>query len=120
MILNYRHIIGGEKQFRGGHLGNSRVENEHTFPAVEMLARPFQVPIEDQLFYDGEDSSELPSPRTRKSSDDINCPTIPVSGPRMEADCAKVHSGAQAFQICLDTYLLSRVYTGAAYPVTCI
>jgi hypothetical protein len=38
----------------------------------------------------------------------------------MEADCAKVYSGAQTFQIYIDTYLLSRVYTLTYYAVTCV
>ena len=51
----------------------SRVENGHTVPAVETLeklARGMEVPLY-QLFYDGEEPSELPNLPKRKSADDI-------------------------------------------------
>src|SRR6202795_4854066 len=50
----------------------SRVENGHTVPAIETLeklARALEVPLY-QLFYDGEEPSDLPKARQRKSGDD--------------------------------------------------
>src|SRR5882724_7588235 len=49
----------------------SRVENNHTVPAIETLekfARALEVPIY-QLFYDGEESPKLPNLLKRNSSD---------------------------------------------------
>ncbi len=49
----------------------SRVENNHTVPAIETLekfARALDVPMY-QLFYDGEEPPKLPNLSTRKSSD---------------------------------------------------
>jgi len=51
----------------------SRVENDHTIPAVETLekfARALEVPMY-QLFYDGEEPPQLPNLLKRKSADDI-------------------------------------------------
>ena len=51
----------------------SRVENNHTIPAVETLekfARALEVPMY-QLFYDGEEPPKLPNLPKRKSSDEI-------------------------------------------------
>ena len=51
----------------------SRVENEHTVPAVstlEKLARALEVPLY-QIFYDGEEPPELPNLPNRKTADDI-------------------------------------------------
>jgi transcriptional regulator with XRE-family HTH domain len=51
----------------------SRVENDHTVPAVETLeklARAFEVPLY-QLFYEGEEPPVLPNLLKRKSSDEI-------------------------------------------------
>jgi transcriptional regulator with XRE-family HTH domain len=50
----------------------SRVENNHTVPAIETLekfARALEVPMY-QLFYDGEEPPKLPNLSTRKSSDE--------------------------------------------------
>jgi transcriptional regulator with XRE-family HTH domain len=50
----------------------SRVENNHTVPAIETLekmARALEVPMY-QLFYDGEEPPKLPNLPKRKSSDD--------------------------------------------------
>jgi transcriptional regulator with XRE-family HTH domain len=51
----------------------SRVENNHTVPAIETIekfARALEVPMY-QLFYDGEEPPRLPNFSKRKSSDDI-------------------------------------------------
>jgi transcriptional regulator with XRE-family HTH domain len=51
----------------------SRVENNHTIPAIETLekmARALEIPMY-QLFYDGEEPPKLPNLSKRKSSDDI-------------------------------------------------
>ena len=51
----------------------SRVENDHTVPAIETLeklARAFEIPLY-QLFYDGEEPPKVPSLLKRKSADDI-------------------------------------------------
>ena len=51
----------------------SRVENNHTVPAIETLekfARALDVPMY-QLFYDGEEPPKLPNLPKRKSSDEI-------------------------------------------------
>jgi transcriptional regulator with XRE-family HTH domain len=50
----------------------SRVENNHTVPAIETLekmARALEVPLY-QLFYDGDEPPELPHLLKRKPSDD--------------------------------------------------
>jgi transcriptional regulator with XRE-family HTH domain len=49
----------------------SRVENNHTVPAIETIekfARALEVPMY-QLFYDGEEPPKLPNLSKRKSSD---------------------------------------------------
>ena len=49
----------------------SRVENGHTVPAIETLekmARALEIPLY-QLFYDGEESPQLPNLLKRKSPD---------------------------------------------------
>jgi transcriptional regulator with XRE-family HTH domain len=51
----------------------SRVENGHTVPAIETLekmARALEVPLY-QLFYDGEESAELPNLPQRRTVDEI-------------------------------------------------
>jgi transcriptional regulator with XRE-family HTH domain len=51
----------------------SRVENNHTVPAIETIekfARALEVPMY-QLFYDGEEPPKLPNFPKRKSSDEI-------------------------------------------------
>jgi transcriptional regulator with XRE-family HTH domain len=51
----------------------SRVENNHTIPAIETLekmARALEIPMY-QLFYDGEEPPKLLNLPMRKSSDDI-------------------------------------------------
>jgi transcriptional regulator with XRE-family HTH domain len=51
----------------------SRVENNHTIPAIETLekmARALEVPLY-QLFYEGEEPPQLSNLLKRKSSDDI-------------------------------------------------
>jgi transcriptional regulator with XRE-family HTH domain len=51
----------------------SRVENNHTIPAIETLekmARALEIPMY-QLFYDGDEPPQLPNQLKRKSSDDI-------------------------------------------------
>jgi transcriptional regulator with XRE-family HTH domain len=51
----------------------SRVENGHTVPSVDTLekfARALEVPMY-QLFFDGEESPQLPAHLKRKSSDDV-------------------------------------------------
>ncbi|HVS88219.1 MAG TPA: helix-turn-helix transcriptional regulator [Candidatus Acidoferrum sp.] len=51
----------------------SRVENNHTIPAIETLekmARALEIPMY-QLFYDGEKPPKLPNLLKRKSSDEI-------------------------------------------------
>ena len=51
----------------------SRVENNHTIPAIETLekmARALDVPLY-QLFYEGEEPPQLPNLLKRRSSDDI-------------------------------------------------
>ena len=51
----------------------SRVENNHTVPAIETLekfARALEVPTY-QLFYDGDEPPKLPNLPKRKSSNDI-------------------------------------------------
>jgi transcriptional regulator with XRE-family HTH domain len=51
----------------------SRVENDHTVPAVETLekfARALEVPMY-RLFYDGEEPPKLPNLPKRKSTEDI-------------------------------------------------
>jgi transcriptional regulator with XRE-family HTH domain len=51
----------------------SRVENNHTVPAIETLekmARALEIPMY-QLFYDGEEPPKLPNLPKRKSSDDL-------------------------------------------------
>src|SRR5258708_26848286 len=51
----------------------SRVENNHTIPAIETLekmARALEVPLY-QLFYEGEEPPQLPNLVKRISSDDI-------------------------------------------------
>jgi|ERR1700674_1502085 len=50
----------------------SRVENNHTIPAIETLekmASALEIPMY-QLFYDGEEPPKLPNLSTRKSSDE--------------------------------------------------
>ena len=50
----------------------SRVENGHTVPAIETLekmARALEIPLY-QLFYDGEESPQLPNLLKRKPSDE--------------------------------------------------
>src|SRR5438445_12297140 len=50
----------------------SRVENGHTVPAIETLekmARALEVPLY-QLFYDGEETPQVPNLLKRKSSDE--------------------------------------------------
>jgi transcriptional regulator with XRE-family HTH domain len=52
----------------------SRVENNHTIPAIETLekmARALEIPMY-QLFYDGEEPPKLPNLLKRKSSDEIS------------------------------------------------
>ncbi len=51
----------------------SRVENNHTIPAIETLekmARALEVPLY-QLFYEGEEPPQLPNLLKRKSTHDI-------------------------------------------------
>jgi transcriptional regulator with XRE-family HTH domain len=51
----------------------SRVENGHTVPAIETLekmARALEVPLY-QLFYDGDESAELPNLPQRRTVDEI-------------------------------------------------
>src|SRR6266850_3523936 len=51
----------------------SRVENNHTVPAIETLekfARAVEIPMY-QLFYDGDEPPKLPNLPKRKSSDEI-------------------------------------------------
>ena len=51
----------------------SRVENGHTVPSIETLeklARALEVPLY-QLFYDGDESPELPNLPERKTADEI-------------------------------------------------
>jgi len=51
----------------------SRIENNHTVPAIETLekmARALEVPMY-QLFYDSDEPPKLPTFPKRKSSDDI-------------------------------------------------
>src|SRR5712664_2381599 len=51
----------------------SRIENNHTVPAIETLekmARAMEIPMY-QLFYDGDEPPKLPNLPKRKSSDDI-------------------------------------------------
>jgi transcriptional regulator with XRE-family HTH domain len=51
----------------------SRVENNHTIPAIgtlEKMARALEVPLY-QLFYEGEEPPPLPNLLKRKSSDEI-------------------------------------------------
>jgi len=51
----------------------SRVENNHTIPAIETIekfARALEVPMY-QLFYDGDEPPKLPNLPKRKLSDDI-------------------------------------------------
>jgi transcriptional regulator with XRE-family HTH domain len=51
----------------------SRVENDHTVPAIETIekfARALEVPVY-QLFYDGEKPPELPNLPRRKSAENI-------------------------------------------------
>ena len=51
----------------------SRVENDHTVPAIETLekfARALEVPLY-QLFYDGDKPPQLPNLLKRKTSDEI-------------------------------------------------
>jgi transcriptional regulator with XRE-family HTH domain len=51
----------------------SRVENGHTVPAIETLekmARALEVPLY-QLFYDGDESPELPNLPKRRTADEI-------------------------------------------------
>ena len=51
----------------------SRVENNHTVPAIETIekfARALEVPMY-QLFYDGEEPPKLPNLPKRKTSDEI-------------------------------------------------
>src|ERR1700675_2949865 len=50
----------------------SRIENNHTVPAIETLekmARAFEVPMY-QLFYDGDEPPKLPNLPKRNSSDE--------------------------------------------------
>ena len=51
----------------------SRIENNHTVPAIETLeklARALEIPMY-QLFYDGDEPPKLPNLPKRKSSDDV-------------------------------------------------
>ena len=51
----------------------SRIENNHTVPAIETLekmARALEIPMY-QLFYDGDEPPKLPNLPKRKTSDDI-------------------------------------------------
>jgi transcriptional regulator with XRE-family HTH domain len=51
----------------------SRVENNHTIPAIETLekmARALEIPMY-QLFYDGEEPPKLPNLLKQESSDEI-------------------------------------------------
>ena len=51
----------------------SRVENGHTVPAIETLekmARALEVPLY-QLFYDGDETPELPNLPKRRTADEI-------------------------------------------------
>lgn len=70
-----------EKKLSQGHIEKrtgllrcyvSRVENGHTVPAVETLAkfaRALEVPVY-QLFYDGDEPAKVPDVFKRKSPDD--------------------------------------------------
>jgi transcriptional regulator with XRE-family HTH domain len=65
----------GEIEKRTGLLRGyiSRVENGHTAPSVETIekfARALEVPMY-QLFFDGEESSNLPNLPKRKTTDDF-------------------------------------------------
>jgi len=76
MIIGERlRALREEKKFSQGEVEKrtgllrcyiSRVEHEHTVPAVETLekfARALEVPM-DQLFYDGEEPPKLPNSRS--------------------------------------------------------
>jgi transcriptional regulator with XRE-family HTH domain len=70
-----KHLSQGDIEKRTGlfRCYVSRVENNHTIPAIETIekfARALEVPVY-QLFYDGEEPPKLPNPPTRKSSDEI-------------------------------------------------
>jgi len=69
-----RRLSQGDIEKRTGLLRCyiSRVENNHTVPAIETLekmARALEVPMY-KLFYDGAASAELPKMPKRKSEDD--------------------------------------------------
>jgi transcriptional regulator with XRE-family HTH domain len=69
-----KHLSQGDVEKRTGLLRCyiSRVENNHTVPAMETLeklARALEIPMY-QLFYDGEEPPQVPNLLKRKSSDE--------------------------------------------------
>jgi transcriptional regulator with XRE-family HTH domain len=70
-----KHLSQGDIEKRTGLVRPyiSRVENNHTVPAIETLekmARALEIPMY-QLFYDGEEPPALPNLLKRKSSGEI-------------------------------------------------
>ena len=69
-----KHLSQGDVEKRTGLLRCyiSRVENNHTVPAIETLekmARALEIPMY-QFFYDGEEPPQVPNLLKRKSSDE--------------------------------------------------
>src|SRR5438067_4345020 len=74
-VREAKHLSQGDIEKRTGLLRCyvSRVENDHTVPAIgtlEKWARALEVPLY-HLFYDGDEPPKLPQLLKRKSSDDI-------------------------------------------------
>ena len=74
-LREQKNFSQGEIEKRTGLLRGyiSRVENDHTVPAIETLekfARALEVPMY-QLFYEGEEPPKLPNLPKRRSADDI-------------------------------------------------
>jgi transcriptional regulator with XRE-family HTH domain len=70
-----KHLSQGDIEKRTGLVRPyiSRIENNHTVPAIETLekmARALEIPMY-QLFYDGEEPPSLPNLLKRKSSGEI-------------------------------------------------
>jgi transcriptional regulator with XRE-family HTH domain len=70
-----KHLSQGDIEKRTGLVRPyiSRIENNHTVPAIETLekmARALEIPMY-QLFYDGEEPPALPNLLKRKSSGEI-------------------------------------------------
>jgi len=74
-LREQKNFSQGEIEKRTGLLRGyiSRVENDHTVPAIETLekfARALEVPMY-QLFYEGEEPPKLPNLPKRKTTADI-------------------------------------------------